>query len=163
VDFNSVSNFVSGYVDAIDEHIVGLNVSTCAGYRAAWKKHAFFYFDGSTGNRDGQAGQLVQSDMYGKFIPQAGASAAIGTAATAQTVGKLILTDSRYPKDMMEIVDTYPDSQMPGTETGGLPSALFQFVRDIRFGIEGAYPTISSIVDHVQAGYYGLARIHLNI
>lgn len=163
VDFGALSTFVSGYVDAIDEHVYNLSATTCAGYIGTWRRHAFFYFDGTDGNRDGQAGQLVQSDLNGKFIPQAAAAAAINTAANTQTVGKLILTDSRFPKDMMDVVDTYPGSRMPGTETAGLPSALYEFVRDSLFGITGSYPTIQTCLNNVRAGAFGIARIQLNI
>lgn len=162
VDFDNVTNWVSGYLDHVDEQIVNMNTTNCAGYLGTWKTHAFMYFD-SSDTRAAQAGQLVQSDMHGKFIPQAGGSTSLTSAFTAQTVGKLILTDSRFPKDMLEVVDTYPGSLMPGTETGGLPAALFNFVRDSMFSIAGSYPTISEIVAQVQAGYYGLARIQLNI
>jgi len=160
VDINNVTTFASGYMQLVSEHAYNLNATNDAGYIATWKQHAFMYIDGTGGQFDGQAGQLVCPDINGKFIPQ-GATAT--TAATAQTVGKLILVDSRYPKDMLELVDTYPGSQMPGTETGGLPATLFNFVRDSEFGIQGVYPTIDNIVDYVQAGNYGLARIQLNI
>lgn len=159
VDINEFTYFASGLVDAQDDHITNLSTTTCAGYLATWKKHAFFYFDGSS-TRSAQAGQLVESDLYGKFIPQ---GTAVTTSATAQTIGKLILTDARYPKDMLELVDTYPGSRMPGTETGGLPSQLFEFFRDAYMGIYGSYPTIEQAVNTVQAGTFGIARIQLNI
>ena len=113
-DINAQTNFASGLLTDIDEQISNLNATTCAGYIDVWKRYAFMYF--SSANNGGEAGQLVKSDLHGKFIPQ---GTNLVSAATAQTVGKLILTDSRYPKDMLELVDTYPGSGLPGTETGG--------------------------------------------
>lgn len=162
VDFHAVSNFVSGYVTGQEMHPYNLNSSTCAGYLAVWKKHAFFYFDGTDTYRDGEAGMTIKPDMNGKYIPTS-TGTSITAATTAQTIGKLMLTDSRFPKDMLELVDTYPGSEMPGTETGGLPATLFNFVKDTYFGINGSYATIAQIVNLVQVGSYGLARIQLNI
>lgn len=174
VDKGEFSNFASGYIAGDVENYVNRLGTNCAGYVATWKKHAFFYFDGGDVEA-AQAGQLVMSDYYGKFIPQnanpGNAPAGGGitdtrtehTVSTAQTVGKLILTDSRFPKDMLEVVDTYPGSRMPGTETGGLPSALFEFIRDAWYGINGSYPTITQVVTLVQAGSCGIARIQLEI
>jgi len=167
VDFYAQSNFASGYITGCSEcYIANQDTTTCAGYLGVWKKHQYLYFYGTTTNRAGQAGQLVQSDMYGKFVP-VGASGTtahtVNTTSTAQTVGKLIMTDSRYPKDMLELVDTYPGSQMPGTETGGLPATLFNFVKDSLAAINGSDPTIETIVEAVQDGKFGMARIQLNI
>lgn len=169
VDISEFSSFASGYVaNDSDSYITNLSTTTCAGYIATWKKYQFFYFNGAD-NVAGVAGQILKSDMYGKFIPEhiftAGATpaASIIQPRTAQTIGKLVLTDSRFPKDMLETVDTYPGSRMPGTETGGLPSILFEFFRDAYYGIYSSYPTIEQAVSTVQSGSIGLARIQLEI
>lgn len=161
VDINGASNFASGFVDqGVDDRIANMNATTMAGYLATWKKYPFFYYNGSTGPIGAYPGQLLKSDMYGKFMPQ---GTGVATAATAQTVGKLIVTDCRFPKDMLDLVDTYPGSRMPGTETAGLPGMLFEFARDAEYGIHGSYPTPNQVLTHVQAGDYGLVRIQLNI
>lgn len=159
VDYYNVSNFVSGLVDHADERVANMSTSSCAGYLATWKKYPFFYFDG-TSAISAYPGQLLKPDMYGKFIPQ---GTAVTTTATAQTVGKLIVTDCRFPKDMLDLVDTFPGSRMPGTETAGLPGMLYEFIRDAEYAIHGSYPTPNAILTHVQAGDYGLCRIQLNI
>ena len=161
VDYDDVSNFVSGIVDNQDEDVIGMSTGSCAGYLATYKKYPFFYYSSAGGSIAGAyPGQLLKSDLYGKFVPQ---GTAFATAATAQTVGKLIVTDSRFPKDMMDSVDTFPGSRMPGTETGGIPGHLFEFVRDAYHAINGVDPTPAQVVTQIQAGNYGIARIQLNI
>jgi hypothetical protein len=85
------------------------------------------------------------------------------TAATAQTICKLVLTDSRFPKDMLDTVDTYAGSRTAGTDTAGAPGFLFEFIRDAYYGINGSYPSASTVMTAIQAGQYGMARIQLNI
>jgi len=150
-------------------------------YQTVGRTHAFVY------NHTGDAnllipGSLLMSDLYGKLVPQwaapsptsADAATAfplgtLGTSAapdgaliTAQTVGRLVVTDSRFPKADLETVTTYPGSMMPGTETAGLPSPLFTFVRDVM--IQSAFntaPSRKNILDSVQRGSFGVARIQL--
>ena len=128
---------------------------------------------------------MFKSDPYGKFVPEYVVPAnmtlggyqyglegqnfakALGTVTngapvTAQTVARLVITDSRFPKDMLETVTTYPASMMPGTDTAGLPAPLFNFVRDVL--IESAYdttPSLVQILDNVQNGIFGVARLQL--
>jgi hypothetical protein len=158
VDMNTQSNFASGLLDAADEQEDDWNTTSCAGYIATYKKFPFFYF--SSANNGGEAGQIVKSDLHGKFIP-----AVTNTTGnqTVQVVGRLVLTDSRYPKDMMEVVDTYPGSGMPGTETGGVPYQLFNFAKDVLEAIAGASVTISTVVTAIQNGKFGMAKIQLNV
>lgn len=160
VDYGAVTYFVSGVVNLEEDRIANMNATTCAGYIATWKKYPFLYGDFTNSAIGGYPGQLLMPDLYGKFTPQ---GTAVTTAATAQTVGKLILTDSRFPKGAMEHVSTFTDSRMPGTETGGIPSMLYEFVRDAYYGINGSYPTASTVVSEIQSGKYGVARIQLNI
>lgn len=148
------------------------------------RKHAFLYNPANSENNL-VPGSLFKSDLYGKFIPeyvvpvtmQTGGFRygtegqnmlkALGTVTndavlTAQTVGRLVITDSRFPKDMLETVSTYPASSMPGTDTAGLPAPLFNFVRDVM--IESAFaaaPTLVQILDNVQNGVFGVARLQL--
>jgi hypothetical protein len=160
VDYYKASNFVSGFVDSYEDKINNMSTTTCAGYINVWKKYPFFYFSSNAGPIGAYPGQLIKSDLYGKFMPQ---GTAVTTAATAQTIGKLVLTDSRFPKDMLEAVDTYYDSRMPGTQTAGAPGFLFEFIRDAYYGANGTYPDASTVMSRIQSGDYGVARIQLNI
>lgn len=150
-------------------------------YMTVGRIHAFAYNPSGTANLL-IPGSLLMSDNYGKLVPQWAAPSptsadaatafplgALGTSAapdgaliTAQTVGRLVVTDSRFPKADLETVTTYPGSMMPGTETAGLPSPLFTFVRDVM--IQSAFntaPSRKNILDSVQRGTFGVARIQL--
>lgn len=153
-------------------------------YNTLANSHAFLWAKAAD---DLRPGVLIASDRYGKFIPQYDLSImsnwglatdwnATGTtgsqaqnnvtglmAKTVQTVGRLVALDSRWPKDHLDLVDTYPGSLMPGTETGGLPSHLFNFVRDYLIAEGTASPTIRQIVETVTGLTAGVARIQLEI
>lgn len=102
-------------------------------------------------------GIWLKSDYIGNYAVE-------GTGnKTTQTVGKLISTDSRFPKAGMDDVQTYPGSDMPGTQTAGLPSFLFEFVRQVQTTAEGTAPTVEQILSFVQEGAYGVARIQLSV
>jgi len=119
-------------------------------------------------------GLLVMSDGIGNYKLQPAASFAsgvIGGAAasaynnivTNQTVGKILAIDNRWPKDMLEDVQTYPRSGMPGTQTAGMPKFLFDFVYDsIRIGV-GSAPTVEEIYDAIRGGSFGVVRIQLHV
>lgn len=117
-----------------------------------------------------RSGATIKSDVRGNYVMQdpfddiadiAGSTAAANP--TVQTVGRLVTLDTRYPKDMMQYVDTYPGSQMAGTETGGLPYWLFIFAYNYLTAVLGSAPTISTIVDYVKSGRFGMARMQLHI
>jgi len=110
---------------------------------------------------DGEAfkpGIFVQSDAIGNYMPQALGD--LKTPKTNQTVGKLVGIDTRFPKSGLEDVQTYPGSRMPGTQTAGLPSFLFEFVVAAEIA-KGNNPTIEDVLGLVQTGVYGVARIQL--
>lgn len=70
-------------------------------------------------------GDFVQSDANGRFMKWTPANAAAPTAAEIQQiVGQVLLVDVDFPKDMLQYVQTYPYSETPGTETGGMPGHL---------------------------------------
>jgi len=135
-------------------------------YYAVVDTHVFLYdyHDGSVAYPI-RPGAMVKSDKFGKYRTQ---RVAITTDLddeylTGQTVGRIIALDNRFPKDQTDVVDTYPGSRMPGTETGGLPAHLFNFVRDWLTNHLGSTPTISQITTAVRSGAFGVARIQLHV
>lgn len=123
-------------------------------YSDVWRKHAYAYFTNETTM---VPGTWLQSDLYGKFVPFTDV-----TGSESQLVGKIIVTDTRFPKGSLEYVDTYPGSRVPGTDTGGLPYILFSFVYDLLVAA-GATPTINEIVKTVQGGAVGMITINLQV
>lgn len=115
-------------------------------------------------------GLFVMSDLIGNYKLQTEATNASGFALysdpfnmikTNQTVGKILAIDNRFPKDMLEDVQTYPRSGMPGTQTAGMPKFLFDFVYDcIRIGT-GTAPTVEGVYDAIRGGSFGIVRIQL--
>lgn len=103
-------------------------------------------------------GIFIQSDAMGNYMPQGAGS--LTQSKTNQTVGKLIGIDTKFPKSMLNEVQTYPGSRMPGTQTAGLPGFLFEFVVAAEIAA-GNTPTIESALTAVQSGKYGVARIQL--
>jgi len=123
-------------------------------YSSVWKKHAFAYFTDETTM---QPGMFLKSDKYGKFVTFTNES-----SGESQMVGKIIVTDTRFPKGALEYVDTYPGSQVPGTDTGGLPFLLFSFVYDLLVAA-GAVASIHNVVKVVQGGGVGMITINLQV
>lgn len=65
-------------------------------------------------------GCMVKSDPNGKYVPWI-----VGTDTdVTQIVGQVLLVDSTFPKDLLNFVQTYPFSEMAGSETGGFPGHL---------------------------------------
>lgn len=150
VDTNKITTFGS---DADTQ--TGTIVSTSVYYNV-WRKYAFLYFNGS--NNGGSAGQALTPDKLGKFKPH---GTGTSTALTVQTVALLKACDSRYPKDEVAVVQTFPDSAVTGTDTAGVPSMLYHFVRDSLTVVNGKKPTASEVLVSVQGGKFGLARLAL--
>jgi hypothetical protein len=149
VDTAAVTTFGS----SADTQTATLDTTSC--YYKIWRKYAFFYF--SHANNGGSAGQILRSDLLGKFIPQ-GTTAT--TAVTAQSVGRLHACDSRFPKDLVATTQTYPGSKVTGTDTFGLPSVLYHFAKAV-LESDGTARTNLQILTDVQNGNFGLARIGL--
>ena len=110
-----------------------------------------------------RTGQLIMPDARGNYVMQEGTDTTLTTAKTIQTVAKLVVLDTRFPKDMLQYVDTYEGSQMAGTDTGGLPYWLFVFAYNYLNAVNGSAPAISTIVDYVKSGRFGMARMKLHI
>jgi hypothetical protein len=137
--------------------------TTDLGYNAVYKKHAYLYFNSTQDTIAGQSGMLVQSDVYGKFIPQGTSGSFARTeAVTAQTVGRILYTDARWPKDNEDLADTYPGSGLQGSETGGIPAYIYNFAKDVMTGMSLGV-SISEIVDQVQNGGIGSAAIQIDV
>jgi len=103
-----------------------------------------------------RTGCQIKPDVRGNYVTE-GITTMTGDAIDTQTVGRLITLDTRFPKDMLEYVDTYEGSQMAGTDTGGLPYWLFIFAYNY-LTAQGLTPTIASIVSAVKDGRFGMAR-----
>ena len=117
-----------------------------------------------------RTGGMIIPDARGNYVMQANYTAAAElTGATAasspniQTVAKLVVLDCRFPKDMLQYVDTYEGSQMAGTDTGGLPYWLFIFAYNYLTAATGTAPAISTILDYVKSGRFGMARMQLHV
>lgn len=149
VDTNQIT-----FGSSADTQTATLDTASC--YYSTYRKYAFFYFDGS--NNGGSSGQVLKSDLLGKFVPE---GTSTSTAITAQSVGLLKACDSRFPKDLVGTVQTYPGSQVTGTDTGGVPSMLYHFAKDVLTVSLGSTPTNAQILDAIQHGKLGLARIAL--
>jgi hypothetical protein len=113
-----------------------------------------------------KTGMPVMSDIRGNYKMQ-GKSAAEGGITTIynfnpQTVGRLVLIDCRFPKDQLEIVDTLEGSDMPGTDTGGIPSYIYNFAHDTCVALSRTH-TIKQLVANIQGGQFGGARVLINI
>jgi hypothetical protein len=118
----------------------------------------------------GRTGCTIKADARGNYVTQdpfdAIADIAGSTAAanpTVQTVGRLVTLDTRFPKDLLNYVDTYEGSQMAGTETGGLPYWLFLFAYRYLTATATTTASIYNIINAVKDGRFGMARIQLHI
>lgn len=123
-------------------------------YTYIWKKYPFLY---GANKAALQPGIFLVSDLYGKFIPFTEAG-----SIDQQVVGRLIVTDTRFPKGNLEFVDSYEGSKTPGTDTGGLPYLLYIFVYDLLVGA-GITASTHNILQVVHGGAVGMATINLQI
>jgi hypothetical protein len=135
------------------------------GYAAIWKKFQHLAFDGSQAPSGGLSGALVVSDSNGRFVPAA-AAASVTQALTAQTVGKILVTDCRFPKELLEERRNYPGSSStlltPGSNTAGIPSDLYVFVRDVMTAVDTA-PSKTDVKEAIRSGAFGYVRIQLSL
>lgn len=144
------------------------NVATATnhkGYNAVLGKCGFLY----TGARGGKANGSVDeaffnceylvSDANGRFVPQS-AAGALTAQKTAQTVGRLICLDSKWPKALSELEDTYEGSGMTGTDTRGIDKFIYEFVADILKANSASYDR-NSVYNAIQSGRFGMATIEI--
>ena len=105
------------------------------------------------------AGVPVTCDTRGNYkLQNTNTAIATDTRQDSQTIGRMIKTDCRYPKDLLELVDTYEGAGMPGTDTAGIPSYLFNFAHDYAVAVSSSH-RLADIVDQIQAGTFGTASI----
>jgi len=123
-------------------------------YGDVYRKHAFAYF---TDELTMQPGMWLKSDAFGKFM-----TFSEDSSGENQLVGKIVVTDTRFPKGALEYVDTFPGSRVPGTDTGGLPYILFSFVYDLLVAA-GLTPSIKNCVKVVQGSAVGMITINLQV
>ena len=135
-------------------------VATNASY-ASWLANfavnkKFTYLEVNWDTDTFKPGVLVGPDLIGNYN-------IVGTGDwTVQTIGRIVGIDNRFPKSGLADVQTYPGSRMPGTQTAGLPSFLFEFVVACQT-LTGTVPTVEEVIGYVRAGFYGVVRIQLHI
>lgn len=127
-------------------------------FRSVSSQYAYMTIDNQTEVL--KPGMYVKSDAIGNYMPQDVAASVLTSTMTVQTVGKVIGIDTRFPKSALNDVQTYPGSRMPGTQTAGLPSFLFEFLVATE-AANGNTPTLDQILGLVTSGKYGIARIQL--
>lgn len=142
-------------------------------YRDLNKQFTYLSFDSTATTQYAvRAGAFVCADQIGNYRIQplptytvSGVTPWVTTQApkNSQTIGKLIALDSRFPKDSLEDVLTYPRSGMPGSQTGGMIKNLFDFVYYVLYLTNGTAPTIEAIYNGIRSGVFGLARIQLSV
>jgi hypothetical protein len=66
----------------------------------------------------------LQSDQYGKFTSWGGSD-------VSQKFAKILNVRLRVPHGMDAVIDSFPGSQIQGTDTGGLRSRLYDFIKSI--------------------------------
>jgi len=102
-------------------------------------------------------GDLIVPDLYGKYQISSSSN------WTNQTVGRLLTLDIRWPQGGLEYVRTFPESEMPGDQTGGISYELYDFVKRALTAVTGSTPSKSDIIEAIQAGYFGVANIEITI
>lgn len=143
----------------VDPRFVNANYAEQLKWREINKQYSYLAVDTTDVFRNGV---FVASDLIGNYKIQGGASALTATR-NIQTVGRILEIDNRWPKDMLDDVQTYPRSGMPGTQTAGMPKFLFDFVYDcIRIGT-GSAPTVEGVYNAIRSGAFGVVRIQLSV
>lgn len=141
--------------------------TTHKGYNAALPLCGFLYMGARTGVaaaavEDAFAmGEYLVSDQNGRFVPQASTTSnALTQTKSAQTIGRLISLDHKWPKDLQSLVDTYEGSGMTGTDTNGISKFLYDFVAAVLAGSELAY-TRDLVLAAINSGRFGMATIEI--
>lgn len=140
-----------------------------AGYLAAEEKYSFVYFDSTQHASAGLSGQLFQPDLFGNWVPQGAAvdgssQISLTSSRNIQTAGRLIYVDTRFPKDLLDVVETPYGERVSGTGTAGVPFHLFDFAYTVLTAGGYNFGTVDpakAILEMIQAGAFGEAYIQL--
>jgi hypothetical protein len=108
-------------------------------------------------------GGMVKSDITGKYLLDM--TSFPNTPTTAQHIARLTAVDNKFPKDLTELIMVVKDTGVGGTDTFGLPFRLFLLANTILKNLVSpvASPTYAQILDLVQSGYIGVARLNLHV
>jgi len=143
------------------------NPTAHKGYNSVLPRCGFLYLGARTGVANANVGnafvlgEYLVSDQNGRFIPQNASTAnALVQTKTAQTIGRLICLDSKWPKSLSELEDTYEGSGMTGTDTRGIDKFIYDFVNTI-LTASGLAHTRNDIYTAVQSGRFGMATIEI--
>lgn len=150
-----------------DQSIYGVNAADHAGYLACLPKCGFLWLGGRTGVADADidnafvAGEFLVSDYNGRFVPQSSTVAnALTATKTSQTIGRLVTLDSKWPKSLRGLEDTYPGSGMTGTDTAGIDKFIYEFVQGVLKAAGQAY-TRTDVLTAIKSGRFGMASIEV--
>lgn len=156
------------------------------GYKAVYKEYQFAALETAEGNLP-EAGSLLTSDIYGKFVLQYGKvnTAAEGEdpsyedqsltgAVTVQSVGKVMTYNNRYPQHMNAGIQQYPGMKLMDYKTNGIPVDLYIFVESVlnsdvaaakTAGLIAAannYADKNDVLAAIQSGVFGMLKIDLD-
>lgn len=156
------------------------------GYKAVYKEYQFAALETAAGNLP-EAGSLLTSDIYGKFVLQYGKvnTAAEGEepsyedqsltgAVTVQSVGKVMTYNNRYPQHMNAGIQQYPGMKLMDYKTNGIPVDLYIFVESVLNSDVAAaktagliasannYADKNDVLAAIQSGVFGMLKIDLD-
>lgn len=135
------------------------SVSNSAGYRAVLGRYAFLVLDSSITNA---AGLPLTVDAFGNpAVFDTNISATPANTYLEFKVGKIVNLDYRWPRGLVDLVDTWPGAISGGTNTGGLPPHLFDFAKRI-LEANGASAKIEDVVNAVKNGDFGIAYVNID-
>tara|TARA_Y100000034_G_scaffold129098_1_gene184941 strand:+ start:28152 stop:29525 length:1374 start_codon:yes stop_codon:yes gene_type:complete len=140
-----------------------------SGYDAVEKKYTFYTYNSEA--NQGDAGELLKSDIYGNFMPSSGSRKA------ASAVGYLMGIDFRFEKDLLDTVQSKYEAdanfRVAGTGTMGVPQFLYNFAYEafsaalLKMGTTWADKfsddEATVIKNAVDQGVFGEAWIQLDI
>jgi len=144
--------------------------ATGAGYAAVEAYFSYLTLN-STNAAHSAPGAFLTADIYGNYVPQY--KTLSSNYKTVQTVGRILGLDNRFPKDLLETVESQRWNsnvlgRAAGTESEGLSEHLFWFAYRALQGAGYTWPTdgtdpAKKIIAMVKAGAFGMAHIQLCI
>jgi hypothetical protein len=140
-----------------------------AGY-AAMHAEGIACLIGADRNDVTSLGNLVASDLNGKFVPQwtnlncvgANPGAGITAVRNVQTVGTIFAVDTKFPKDIEDTTQNYPNNHAGGTNTYGIPLDLYRLMYYVYTGI-GVTVNYDNLIEGINSGNWGIAWINLHV